>query len=545
MHTNQDLLALLPLEHDIPEEHAVTDPVEQRAYLLDGRMIPWDGPMQRVESPIGVRRDGDIGSVYLGSCPQLDADAGRAAAEAVGRAWNNGMGQWPTMSLAARIECVEAFTRRMVARREEIVRLMMWEICKPLAECRTEFDRTVDSVRDTVNALMELDRASSRFVTEGGIRAQIRRAPLGPTLCMGPYNYPLNETLATLIPALLMGNPVIVKPPRLGKLLFGPLMEPFCDCFPPGVVNVVFGNRTLIGPILESGVISVLAFIGSSDAANAMRTSHPHPNQLRCILGLGAKNPAIVTKHADMELAVAECVAGSLSFSGQRCTALKLLFVHEDRLDEFIARFTDALSAMPLGMPWEDGVRITPLPEPGKTDYLHDLVEDALDHGARIVNPGGGLSGGNFFRPTVLSPVSDAMRVFHEEQFGPVVPIVPFADVRTVIDHIAASRFGQQMSLFSDDPGELARLIDPMVNQVCRVNLNCLCQRGPDTFPFTGRKDSAEGTLSVGDALRCFSIRTLVAAKGTARNNALLDAITRDHRSNFLTTEADPSPGGA
>jgi glyceraldehyde-3-phosphate dehydrogenase (NADP+) len=537
MITNTDILKLFPDAQGVPEAHAIPEPIELRGYLAGGRMVEWDGPVQCVDSPVGLRRGDVLEPVRLGSCPRLDAQAGLAAVEAARQAWADGMGEWPTAGVAERVRRVEAFAARMVEQREAVVRLMMWEIGKPLSECHAEFDRTVEYIRDTVDAVKDLDRASSRFVVEKGIYAQIRRAPLGPTLCMGPYNYPLNETFATLIPALIMGNPVIVKPPRLGRLLFVPLMDAFLDCFPPGVVNVVFGDRTLVGPIMESGVISVLAFIGSSAAASALRTLHPNPNRLRCILGLGAKNAGIVMRSADMGLAVAECAAGSLAFGGQRCTALKILFVHEDRLDEFMAGLTQAVAAMPLGMPWEEGVRITPLPEPGKCEYLAGLVADAEEHGARVVNAGGGVCGGSLFHPTVLSPVTPRMRVYHEEQFGPVVPVVPFREVATPVESIVGSPYGQQLSIFSDDPVEVGRLIDPLVNQVCRVNINCLCQRGPDTFPFTGRKDSAEGTLSVGDALRCFSIRTLVAAKGTGRNKELLAAITRDHSSNFLSTD--------
>jgi glyceraldehyde-3-phosphate dehydrogenase (NADP+) len=129
------------------------------------------------------------------------------------------------------------------------------------------------------------------------------------------------------------------------------------------------------------------------------------------------------------------------------------------------------------------------------------------------------------------------MRVHHEEQFGPVVPIVPFDDLHAPISWVEQSCYGQQVSLFGTDPDMLAKLIDPLVNQVCRVNLNSQCQRGPDVFPFTGRKDSAEGTLSVSDALRVFSIRTLVAAKSSEINKAILTAILRDHKSNFLSTD--------
>ena len=92
------------------------------------------------------------------------------------------------------------------------------------------------------------------------------------------------------------------------------------------------------------------------------------------------------------------------------------------------------------------------------------------------------------------------------------------------------------MSIFSEDPATIGRLVDPLVNQVCRVNINCQCQRGPDVFPFTGRKDSAEGTLSVTDALRSFSIRSMIAAKQTDDSKRLLDDIVRDHKSNFINT---------
>ena len=99
------------------------------------------------------------------------------------------------------------------------------------------------------------------------------------------------------------------------------------------------------------------------------------------------------------------------------------------------------------------------------------------------------------------------------------------------------SDYGQQLSIFGRDPGQLAKLIDPLTNQVCRVNINSQCQRGPDSFPFTGRKDSAEGTLSVSDALRVFTIRTLVAAKSTEENRDIISRIVRQRESTFLSTD--------
>jgi glyceraldehyde-3-phosphate dehydrogenase (NADP+) len=188
-------------------------------------------------------------------------------------------------------------------------------------------------------------------------------------------------------------------------------------------------------------------------------------------------------------------------------------------------------------MPWQEGVFITPVAEKGKTDYLRELVSDAVAQGARIVNP----SGGTHLRQLLFScrplPGQPEMRVYHEEQFGPVIPVLPFDNIDEPIEYMINSSYGQQVSIFGSDPDQIARLIDPLVNQVCRVNINSQCQRGPDTFPFTGRKDSAEGTLSVSDALRVFSIRTLVAAKQTELNKQIITRIVREHKSKFLATD--------
>jgi glyceraldehyde-3-phosphate dehydrogenase (NADP+) len=188
-------------------------------------------------------------------------------------------------------------------------------------------------------------------------------------------------------------------------------------------------------------------------------------------------------------------------------------------------------------MPWDYGVQLTPLPEPGKSAFLKGLIDDALEHGARIVNPHGGEHRGSFFYPAVVCPVDDRMRLYREEQFGPVIPVVPYSDVEQAIDYVRTSSYGQQLSIFGNDPAQVAALIDVFANQVGRINLNVQCQRGPDVFPFNGRKDSAEGTLSVSDALRVFSIRTLVATRLNADNKSLINDIIRNHESGFLSTD--------
>jgi glyceraldehyde-3-phosphate dehydrogenase (NADP+) len=164
------------------------------------------------------------------------------------------------------------------------------------------------------------------------------------------------------------------------------------------------------------------------------------------------------------------------------------------------------------------------------------MLDDAVGKGAKVVNAGHAIAG-TLFTPAVLYPVAPGMKLYEEEQFGPLVPIVPYDDESRVLDYVAASTFGQQASVFGSDPAKVARLIDVLANQVCRVNINSQCQRGPDVFPFTGRKDSADGTLSVSDALRVFSIRTLVAARKTEANATLVRGIVQERLSSFLNTD--------
>lgn len=535
---NMAFTPVLRADHTLPEQYRISKPMDQREYLCNGTIKNWTGPRQDVLSPVCDTHNGIIQQRRIGSYPLLTEQQAIETLEAACQAYDHGRGTWPTMSIEERITHVKGFAGRMKERRADVVKLLMWEIGKTLPDAQKEFDRTVDYITDTIDALKDLDRVSSRFVIEQGVIGQIRRVPLGVVLCMGPFNYPLNETFTTLIPALIMGNVVIFKPPKLGVLLHHPLLEAFRDSFPKGVVNTVYGEgQRVIGPLMKSGKVDVLAFIGSSRVANILKQQHPKPHRLRCVLGLEAKNAGIVLKDADLDLAVKECVLGSLSFNGQRCTALKMLFVHEEIADAFITKFSDAVDRLKGGMPWDEGVQITPLPEPNKTTYLTELIEDACSKGARVVNKDGGVVNQTFIIPAVVFPVGPGMRLFSEEQFGPVVPIATFSDIEEPVNYVTQSDYGQQVSLFGSNANLIGEIIDTMVNQVCRVNINSQCQRGPDTFPFTGRKDSAEGTLSVSDALRVFTIRTLVAAKETDANRQIIKTIVTERKSRFLSTD--------
>jgi acyl-CoA reductase-like NAD-dependent aldehyde dehydrogenase len=537
MSLQEQINRIFPQESQIPEEFNLSSPIHQNEYLVNGEMRQWEGDRHTVLSPVYVQTSNGLVQKVVGSYPLATEVEALEALEAAVKAYNHGRGEWPTMTVPERIACLERFTNMMTEKKKEIVKLLMWEIGKSYSDSEKEFDRTVQYNYDTIDALKDLDRTHSRFIIQQGIIGQIRRAPLGVVLCMGPFNYPLNETFATLIPALIMGNTVLFKPPKHGTLLHYPLLEAFRQCFPKGVVNTVYGRgNTIVGPMIATGNINVLTLIGSSKVADKLKKSHPKSNRLKAVLGLDAKNVAIILENADIEATVKECILGTLSFNGQRCTALKMIFVHNKIKDAFIKRFSEEVNKLKIGMPWDKGVQITPLPEPQKPDYIKECISDAINQGAQVMNEGGGTTHKSFVFPAVVFPVKKGMKLYVEEQFGPVIPIAPFDDIEEPIQYMIESEHGQQLSIFGTNPEQIANLIDPLVNQVCRVNINAQCQRGPDTFPFAGRKDSGENTLSVTDALRAFSIRTMVATKQTEENKAILNHIVENNESKFLST---------
>ena len=522
--------------NNIPNEFKINKKINHKEYLIDGIISKWDGNQTNVYSTLLCDKD-DKEPYLLGNTPEMSGEYALKALEAAHSAFNFGQGVWPTMKVYERIQCMETFVEKMLTKREEVVKLLMWEIGKNLNDSRKEFDRTVEYIKDTIVEYKRIDRKGATFQNKSGVRALIRRGPLGVVLCLGPYNYPLNETFALLIPAIIMGNTTIFKPAKHGVLLIAPLLDAFKESFPPGVVNIVFGRgREIATPIMKSGKIDVLALIGHSSSAISLQDLHPQKNRLRLVLGLEAKNPGIILKDADIESTVKECISGTLSFNGQRCTALKILYVHEDIKEEFLSKFVIAVDELKLGLPWENTL-LTPLPEPAKPKYISDLIENAVNLGAKIMNKKGGEKQKNFVFPAVLYPVNKDMDVYKEEQFGPVIPIISFTDISTPIKDMSESNYGQQVSIFGKDVDTLGPVIDSMVNLVCRVNLNSACQRGPDIYPFTGRKDSAVATLSVHDALRSFSIRTFVASKDNDLNKNILREMIDSKKSHFIRTD--------
>jgi len=216
-------------------------------------------------------------------------------------------------------------------------------------------------------------------------------------------------------------------------------------------------------------------------------------------------------------------VFSRLLSSGQRCTALKLFFVPKRHADAFLEKFVPKIEALSVGLPDQRHgddqhySKVTPLPTPARIAYMKELIDDALTKGAEIVNKDGGkVVGGpesTLMIPAVLYPVTADMKVYHEEQFGPVIPVATYDDVETPLSFGRDSPYGQQVSVFGYDADVASAVVDRLSGVLGRINFNAQSGRGPDVLPFSGRRSSAMGVMSVANALLEFSIPVVVAYK--------------------------------
>lgn len=279
---------LFPKLSQIPQEFEVK-PQYVDSFLTGGKIQKSQGKEVSINSPIYLNKKNSLTPYSICTYRSMTIDETWEALSEAKKAYNRGKGSWPTMTIENRIKYINSFVQKMQEKREEIVNFLMWSIAKNLKDSQKEFDRTIEYINQTIEAIKNLDHKSSTFQKSEEIIAQVRQAPLGVVLCMGPSNYPINESFCLLIPALLMGNTVIFRPPERGIPVIFPLLEVFRDCFPKGVINIIFGSsREIITPILESGEIDVFSFIGSSKVAKALKKLHPEPQRLRSITGMDA-----------------------------------------------------------------------------------------------------------------------------------------------------------------------------------------------------------------------------------------------------------------
>lgn len=488
----------------IPVEFRV-EPLEQNYYLGPNGITPHIkyGRYQKIFSPISVAGQ----PAYLGKVPMMNEKMVNEIIATQSKAWDDGNGEWPMMTHQQRTACIRLFIEEMKKVRALVVLYIMWETCKSLKDSYAEFDRTVNYLTDTCNTFEKLVSNWEKKSKEGRLTFTLGHNAAGRVLSMGPSNYPLNETLQIVVPLLLTGNVVAIKPAKSGILLLEPIIKCFAKTLPNGVVTTLYGDgRKIISPVVSSGNLEFFAFIGGTWTADAISKKIKNPHQVGSFKGLAAKNPLIGLEGANMDYLVEAAVFSSIgNNNGARCTATKTNSIAAKIYDEFIRRCIIKFNNFKIGMPWEDGVEIPPL-LPGSIPWLQKLLKDALDKGAKIANECGGMVNGGYMHPVLLIDVTEDMLIAKEEQFGPIMPVFKMEGMdglKKVLHWVKTSGYGQQISIIASkelDHETVDYIVNQTKNQVCQVNINCTGKRY-DNYPFSGRGLSGQDSISLIEAI--------------------------------------------
>ncbi|TKV59269.1 NAD-dependent succinate-semialdehyde dehydrogenase [Nakamurella flava] len=383
--------------------------------LIGGRWIDTDATI-KVENPA----TGEVLTQVADASPEQGI-AALDAAVAAGA-------EWAATDPRARGEVLRKAFDLVTERAEDIALLMTLEMGKPLAEARGEVTYGGEFLRWFSE---EAVRISGRYsvAPSGGTRLLTMKQPVGPVYAITPWNFPLAMGTRKLGPALAAGCPVVVKPaaqtPLTTLALAAILME---AGLPDGVVNVITTSQSgaVSGPIIADPRLRKLTFTGSTPVGQKL-IEQSAQNVLKVSMELGGNAPFLVFGDADLDAAVDGAMLAKMRNIGEACTAANRFIVHRSVADEFAAKLAEKMGAMTIGRGWDDGVQVGPLVDAKAVEKVTELVTDATDQGATVLTGGKAVDGpGYFYPPTVLTGVPTSAKVFREEIFGPVAPIITF-----------------------------------------------------------------------------------------------------------------------
>jgi len=432
-----------------------------------------------------------INQEELGTVPamtQTEADEAMQAARAALPAWR-------ALSAIERAAYLHKTAAILERDKEKIGTILAKEVAKGIKAAIGEVVRTADLIR---YAAEEGLRITGQAMEGGGFEAAsknklavVRREPVGIVLAIAPFNYPVNLSASKIAPALIAGNVVMFKPPTQGSISGLLLAKAFEEAgIPAGVFNTITGRGSEIGDyIIEHKEVNFINFTGSTPIGERIgRLAGMRP----IMLELGGKDAALVLEDADLEHAAKQIVAGSFSYSGQRCTAIKRVIVLESVADKLATLLQEEVSKLTVGDPF-DNADITPVIDNASADFIWGLIEDAQEKEAQALTPI--KREGNLLWPVLFDQVTKDMKVAWEEPFGPVLPIIRVASVEEAIAFANESEFGLQSSVFTNDFKKAFEIAEKL--EVGTVHINNKTQRGPDNFPFLGVKGSGAGVQGI------------------------------------------------
>lgn len=421
----------------------------------------------------------------LASATSEDAKAALDAACAVQE-------KWVRTPARERSEVLLRGFELVAERAEEFATLMTLEMGKPLAEARGEVTYGNEFLRWFSE---EAVRLYGRYgaTPEGSLRMITTRKPVGPCLLITPWNFPLAMATRKVAPAIAAGCVMVLKPARLTPLTSQYFAQTMLDAgLPAGVLNVVSGKSAsaISNPIMEDDRLRKVSFTGSTPVGQQL-LKKAADKVLRTSMELGGNAPFLVFEDADLDAAVEGAMGAKMRNIGEACTAANRFLVHESVAEEFGKRFAAKLDEQVLGNGLDEGVTVGPLVEEKARDSVAALVDGAVEEGAQMLTGGAkGEGAGYFYQPTVLAGVPKDAQILREEIFGPVAPIITFADEAEAIRLANDTEYGLASYVFTADTSRLFRVSDQLEYGLLGYNTGVISNAAA---PFGGVKQSGMG----------------------------------------------------
>jgi len=400
--------------------------------------------------------------------------------------------EWAATAPRERGEILRRAFAAITARAEEFALLMTLEMGKPLAEARGEVTYGAEFFRWFSE---EAVRISGRWSTapNGATRLMTMKQPVGPTLMITPWNFPLAMGTRKIGPALAAGCTMVVKPAKQTPLSMLALVDLLTDCgVPPGVVNVITTSRTgdVIEPIIRDPRLRKLTFTGSTPVGRKL-VEQSAEQLLRVSMELGGNAPFLVFEDADVDAAVDGAMLAKMRNIGEACTAANRFLVHESVANEFSSKFAAKLASMSIGRGTEDGVTVGPLIDATAQASVAALVDDATARGATVVCGGTTVGDkGYFYAPTLLTGVTADAVLMREEIFGPVAPVATFSTEADAIARANDTEYGLVAYVFTSDLSRTLRVSEALEFGMVGINQGIVSN---PAAPFGGVKHSGFG----------------------------------------------------
>ena len=424
----------------------------------------------------------------LATVADATVEDGRAALDAAVAA----QGDWGRTAPRDRGEILRAAFEKVVERKDDLALLMTLEMGKPIKESLAEIAYGAEFLRWFSE---EAVRIAGRWSTapNGATRLMTMKQPVGPCLMITPWNFPLAMGTRKIGPAVAAGCTMVVKPASQTPLTMLALAEILTECgLPEGVLNVVTTGSTgeVMEPLIRAPRLRKLTFTGSTPVGRRL-VEQSAEGLLRVSMELGGNAPFLVFGDADLDKAVDGAMLAKMRNMGEACTASNRFIVHESVAGEFTRRLAERMAQLVVGRGTDDGVDVGPLIDDKQRDKVVELVQDAVDSGARVVT-GGSPSGdkGFFYQPTVLAEVPSRARVFHEEVFGPVAPVTTFQTDDEALALANDTEYGLVAYAFTRDLSRAITVSEGLETGMVGINQGIVSN---PAAPFGGVKASGFG----------------------------------------------------